>query len=58
MNQPTFNMDHQWLPFTANRQFRQDPRVIVAAEGLNFTTHDGQKNPGRYCQPVVCDGGP
>jgi beta-alanine--pyruvate transaminase len=43
MTQPTFNMDHQWLPFTGNRQFRTDPRVVVAAEGLNFTTHDGQK---------------
>ena len=43
MTQPTFNMDHQWLPFTANRQFRNDPRVVVSAEGLNFTTHDGQK---------------
>jgi len=43
MTQPTFNMDHQWLPFTGNRQFRTDPRVVVAAEGLNFTTHDGQQ---------------
>ena len=43
MTQPRFNMDHQWLPFTGNRQFRTDPRVVVAAEGLNFTTHDGQK---------------
>lgn len=43
MTQHAINMDHQWLPFTGNRQFRQDPRVVVAAEGLNFTTHDGQK---------------
>ena len=43
MTQPSFNMDHQWLPFTGNRQFRTDPRVVVAAEGLNFTTHDGRK---------------
>ena len=26
-----FNMDHQWLPFTPNRSFKKDPRVIVAA---------------------------
>ncbi len=43
MTQHAINMDHQWLPFTGNRQFRQDPRVVVAAEGLNFTTHDGQQ---------------
>jgi beta-alanine--pyruvate transaminase len=43
MTTHAINMDHQWLPFTGNRQFRTDPRVVVAAEGLNFTTHDGQK---------------
>ena len=21
-----------WMPFTANRQFHQDPRVVIAAE--------------------------
>ncbi len=36
-----FNMDNQWLPFTPNRHFRKDPRVFVAADGLEFTTHDG-----------------
>ena len=38
-----FNMDNQWLPFTPNRTFRQDPRVFVGAEGMHFTTHDGKK---------------
>ncbi|MGA8514574.1 MAG: aminotransferase class III-fold pyridoxal phosphate-dependent enzyme [Burkholderiaceae bacterium] len=38
-----FSMDHQWLPFTPNRHFRQDPRVLVAAEGMHFTTHDGKR---------------
>jgi beta-alanine--pyruvate transaminase len=37
------NMDNQWLPFTPNRSFRQDPRVFVGAEGMHFTTHDGKK---------------
>jgi beta-alanine--pyruvate transaminase len=36
-------MDNQWLPFTPNRSFRQDPRVFVGAEGMHFTTHDGKK---------------
>jgi beta-alanine--pyruvate transaminase len=43
MPTPDFNMDHQWLPFTPNRHFRLDPRVLVAAEGMHFTTHDGKK---------------
>jgi beta-alanine--pyruvate transaminase len=38
-----FTMDNFWLPYTANRHFRQDPRVLVAAEGMHFTTHDGKK---------------
>ncbi len=38
-----FNMDNQWLPFTPNRHFRQDPRVLVAADGMVLTTHDGRK---------------
>jgi beta-alanine--pyruvate transaminase len=37
------NMDHQWLPFTPNKQFHADPRVMVAADGLHFTTHDGRQ---------------
>ena len=39
----TFNMDHQWLPFTPNRHFRKDPRVFVKADGMHFTTHDGRQ---------------
>ncbi len=38
-----FSMDHQWLPFTPNRSFAQNPRVFVAADGMHFTTHDGRQ---------------
>ncbi len=38
-----FNMDNYWLPYTPNRHFKQDPRVLVAADGMHFTTHDGKK---------------
>ena len=38
-----FNMDNHWLPFTPNRSFKDNPRVIVAAVGMHFTTHDGRK---------------
>ncbi len=43
MTKQKINMDHQWLPFTPNRTFKLDPRVFVAASGLNFTTHDGRQ---------------
>ena len=32
-----------WMPFTANRQFKADPRLIVAADRMWFTTSDGRK---------------
>jgi beta-alanine--pyruvate transaminase len=37
------NQDAQWLPFTPNRSFHQDPRIFVAAEGMHFTTQDGRQ---------------
>ncbi len=36
-------MDSQWLPFTPNRHFRKQPRVFTAADGMHFTTHEGQR---------------
>lgn len=32
-----------WMPFTANRQFKQDPRMLVAAQDMHFTSADGRK---------------
>ena len=32
-----------WMPFTANRQFKQAPRMFVAAEGMRYTTTDGRQ---------------
>jgi beta-alanine--pyruvate transaminase len=43
MTNQTFNMDNQWLPFTPNRSFKNDPRVFTAASGMYFTTHDGRQ---------------
>jgi len=39
----TNNLDAFWMPFTANRQFKQNPRLLVKAEGLYYWTHDGRK---------------
>ncbi len=36
-------LDAQWMPFTANRQFKRDPRMIVAAQGAYFTDADGRQ---------------
>jgi beta-alanine--pyruvate transaminase len=42
MAQLELRMDNQWLPFTPNRSFKDNPRVFVAADGMHFTTHDGK----------------
>jgi beta-alanine--pyruvate transaminase len=34
------NLDHYWLPFTANRQFKSMPRLFKAAQGNYYTTID------------------
>ncbi len=32
-----------WMPFTANRQFKKNPRMLVAAEGMYYTTAEGRR---------------
>lgn len=32
-----------WMPFTANRQFKQNPRMFVAADGMYYTTSDNRQ---------------
>lgn len=32
-----------WMPFTANRQFKANPRLMVAAQGMYYTTADGRQ---------------
>ena len=38
-----FSPEHLWLPFTPNRHFLQQPRVMVKANGMHFTTQGGQQ---------------
>src|SRR4029078_11594830 len=32
-----------WMPFTANRQFKSQPRLLARAEGMHYWTEDGRK---------------
>ncbi len=32
-----------WMPFTANRQFKAKPRLLVGAKGMFYSTHDGRR---------------
>jgi beta-alanine--pyruvate transaminase len=40
---PRNDIESQWMPFTANRQFKAAPRLLVAAQGMHYTSHDGRK---------------
>ena len=31
-----------WMPFTANRQFKQAPRMLVSAQDMHYTAADGR----------------
>ena len=32
-----------WMPFSANRDFARDPRLITAADGMYYTSSDGRQ---------------
>jgi beta-alanine--pyruvate transaminase len=37
------NLDAFWMPFTANRQFKANPRVLVSAKDMHYTAADGRR---------------
>jgi len=39
----TNNLDAFWMPFTANRQFKDAPRLLVGAKDMHYTTSDGRQ---------------
>ena len=41
--QPQPKMDAYWMPFTANRQFKQAPRMLAKASGMHYWTPEGRQ---------------
>src|SRR6201986_2844077 len=39
----TQNLDHYWMPFTANRQFKKAPRILESAQGMYYRDSDGNQ---------------
>jgi beta-alanine--pyruvate transaminase len=39
----TNNLDAFWMPFSANRQFKQNPRLLVSAKDMHFKSADGRE---------------
>lgn len=46
-------MQPYWMPFSANKEFKQEPRMIARAEGVYFYTPDGRQlidaSSGLFC---------
>ncbi len=40
-NQPTNSLEQHWMPFSANRDFKADPRLVVKSEGVYLWDHKG-----------------
>ena len=37
------HLDNFWMPFTANRQFKQRPRLLASAKGMHYRAVDGRE---------------
>ncbi|MCD8488147.1 MAG: aspartate aminotransferase family protein [Desertifilum sp.] len=37
------NLEAFWMPFTANRQFKNQPRLLASAAGMHYTSVDGRQ---------------
>jgi beta-alanine--pyruvate transaminase len=43
MSNGTNTLEHHWLPFTANRDFKAHPRLLVRAEGMHYWSADNRR---------------
>ncbi len=39
----TNDLSSYWMPFTANRQFKASPRMLIQADGMYYTSDDGRR---------------
>ena len=39
----TNDLEAFWMPFSANREYKKAPRLLVRAEGTHYTTDDGRR---------------
>ncbi len=43
MTYVTNTLENHWMPFTANRDFKENPRLMVRGEGMHYWTHTGHR---------------
>ena len=58
-------LEHHWMPFTGNRDFKADPRLMVKGEGIYYWDHKGGKiidgssglfcSAAGHCRPEIAD---
>ena len=64
MSTRDYDLEPFWMPFTANRQFKSAPRILVSAKDMHYTAEDGRKildstaglwcvNAGHCREPIV-----
>ena len=57
-NRPTVpnSLNEHWMPFTSNRDFKANPRLITEAKGVYLKTHHGKTqidgSSGLFCNPL------
>ena len=62
-SQENLNLDNYWLPFTPNKKFKANPRLLTSAKGMFYKSDDGREvldgiaglwctNAG-HCQPKI-----
>jgi len=50
-------LESYWMPFTANRQFKASPRMMVKAQGMYYTTDDGREILDGFAGLWCCNAG-
>ena len=50
------SLNEHWMPFSSNRDFKSNPRLIVEAKGVYLKNHQGQTqidaSSGLFCNPL------
>ncbi len=50
------SLNEHWMPFTDNKNFKKNPRLITDAKGVYLTNHEGKKmidaSSGLFCNPL------
>ena len=50
------SLNEHWMPFTSNKDFKENPRLITEAKGVYMKNHEGQNlidaSSGLFCNPL------